>query len=59
MVSVLRYGGYGVEEFRAGSFLDSDVSLTQFVTGLTVFYLPTNSNIITVSKVIYFLIAAS
>lgn len=56
MVSVLRYGGYGVEDFEAGSYLDSDVSLTEFVTGFTMFYVPTSSNIITVSMLITFLI---
>lgn len=49
MGSVVRYGGYGVAEFIAGSFLDLDVSLTQFVTGFTPFYLPSGSNIIMVN----------
>lgn len=50
MISVLRYGEYDTDDILTGSFIDLDISLTQFVIGFISFYIPTNSNIVSVSK---------
>uniref|UniRef100_A0A0R3RXD8 IgGFc_binding domain-containing protein n=1 Tax=Elaeophora elaphi TaxID=1147741 RepID=A0A0R3RXD8_9BILA len=47
MLQVLRYGGWE-NEFINGSYLDLDISWSQFVTGLTTFFVPSDENIITI-----------
>ncbi|KAM3728089.1 Zonadhesin [Dirofilaria immitis] len=47
MLQILKYGGYGNKLFD-GSFLDLDMSWSQFVTGLTTFFLPSSENIVAI-----------
>uniref|UniRef100_A0A183D2T3 Thermopsin n=1 Tax=Gongylonema pulchrum TaxID=637853 RepID=A0A183D2T3_9BILA len=48
-LQVLRFGGYGSQgSGLTGSYLDLDVSWTQFVTGRTPFYVPSDNNHVTI-----------
>ncbi|VDM98016.1 unnamed protein product [Thelazia callipaeda] len=48
MLQVLQYGGYNLNETFDGAYLDMAVSWSQFVTGLTTFYVPTDENIVSI-----------
>lgn len=50
MVQVLKYGGYDLVNCsnKYGAYIDLVPSFTQFVTGSTWFYVPSDRNIITV-----------
>uniref|UniRef100_A0A8R1XRV8 IgGFc-binding protein N-terminal domain-containing protein n=1 Tax=Onchocerca volvulus TaxID=6282 RepID=A0A8R1XRV8_ONCVO len=47
MLQVLRFGGYGISLFN-GSFLDLVTAWSQFVTGISTFFVPSNQNIVTI-----------
>lgn len=48
LLQVIRYGGFE-NDLIDGAFLVPCTAWSQFVTGLTVFHVPSNENIVTVS----------